>query len=179
MGSSEVRTRISEPGGHRFESCLGPMSFSLLLRQNTLCLIIYWGIHGNPLSFPLPPPLNPCLPLSPSPSPSLSLPLSLPLSPSPSLSLSLSLSLPLPLPLSPSPSPSLSLSLSLSLPLPLPLSPLSLSLSLSLSISLSAPLHAQSFEILSRSIGWGADLQSSKLVQGKGSNPLKVLIKEK
>ena len=159
MGSSEVRTRISEPGGHRFESCLGPMSFSLLLVQNTLCLIIYWGIHGNSLSFPLPPPLNPCLPLSPSPSPSLSLPLS----PSPSL--------PLSLPLSPSPSPSHSHSHSHS--------PSLSSLSLSLSISLSAPLHGQSFEILSRSIGWGADLQSSKLVQGKGSNPLKVLIKEK
>ena len=31
------------------------------------------------------------------------------------------------------------------------------------------------FELLSGSIGWGADLQSSRLVQSKGSNPLKVL----
>ena len=31
---------------------------------------------------------------------------------------------------------------------------------------------------MSGSIGWGAGLQSSRLVQGKGSNPLKVLIKE-
>ena len=36
----------------------------------------------------------------------------------------------------------------------------------------------QSFELLSGSIGWGAGLQSSRLVQGKSSNPLKVLIKE-
>ena len=36
----------------------------------------------------------------------------------------------------------------------------------------------QSIELLSGSIGWGADLQSSRLVHGKGSNPLKVLIKE-
>ena len=28
------------------------------------------------------------------------------------------------------------------------------------------------------STGWGADLQPSRLVQGKGSNPLKALIKE-
>ena len=34
------------------------------------------------------------------------------------------------------------------------------------------------FELVSGSIGWGAGLQSSRLVQGKGSNPLKVLIKE-
>ena len=33
-------------------------------------------------------------------------------------------------------------------------------------------------ELLSGSIGWGTGLQSSRLVQGKGSNPLKVLIKE-
>ena len=31
---------------------------------------------------------------------------------------------------------------------------------------------------ISGSIGWGAGLQSSRLAQGKGSNPLKVLIKE-
>ena len=36
----------------------------------------------------------------------------------------------------------------------------------------------QSFELVSGSIGWGAGLQSSRLAQGKGSNPLKVLIKE-
>ena len=30
----------------------------------------------------------------------------------------------------------------------------------------------------SGSTGWGTGLQSSRLVQGKGSNPLKVLIKE-
>ena len=42
-----------------------------------------------------------------------------------------------------------------------------------------ASLLTQSFELLSGSIGWGAGLQSSTLVQGKGSNPLKVLIKEK
>ena len=41
------------------------------------------------------------------------------------------------------------------------------------------PLLTQSFELLSGSIGWGAGLQFSRLVQGKGSNPLKVLIKEK
>ena len=35
------------------------------------------------------------------------------------------------------------------------------------------------FELLSSSIGCGAGLQSSMLFQGKGSNPLKVLIKEK
>ena len=34
------------------------------------------------------------------------------------------------------------------------------------------------FELVSGSIGWGAGLQSSRLVQGKSSNPLKVLIKE-
>ena len=39
-------------------------------------------------------------------------------------------------------------------------------------------LLTQSFELLSGSIGWGACLQSSRLAQGKGSNPLKVLIKE-
>ena len=33
-------------------------------------------------------------------------------------------------------------------------------------------------ELVSGSIGWGAGLQSSRLAQGKGSNPLKVLIKE-
>ena len=32
---------------------------------------------------------------------------------------------------------------------------------------------------MSGSIGWGAGLQSSRPVQGKGSNPIKVLIKEK
>ena len=41
------------------------------------------------------------------------------------------------------------------------------------------PLLTQSTELLSSSIGWSAGLQSSRLVQGKGSNPLKVLIKEK
>ena len=40
------------------------------------------------------------------------------------------------------------------------------------------PLLTPSFELLSGSIGWGADLQSSRLVQSKGSNPLKVLNKE-
>ena len=40
------------------------------------------------------------------------------------------------------------------------------------------PLLTQSFELLSGSIGWGAGLQSSRLAQGKGSNPLKLLIKE-
>ena len=40
------------------------------------------------------------------------------------------------------------------------------------------PLLTQSFELLSGSIGWGTGLQSSRLVQSKGSNPLKVLIKE-
>ena len=40
------------------------------------------------------------------------------------------------------------------------------------------PLLTQSFELLSSSTGWGTGLQSSRLVQGKGSNPLKVLIKE-
>ena len=33
----------------------------------------------------------------------------------------------------------------------------------------------QSFELLSGLIGWGAGLQSSRLVQSKGSNPVKVL----
>ena len=36
----------------------------------------------------------------------------------------------------------------------------------------------QSFELLSGSIGWGAGLQTSRLVQSKGSNPLKVLNNE-
>ena len=40
------------------------------------------------------------------------------------------------------------------------------------------PLLNQSIELLSGSIGWGTGLQSSRLVQGKGSNPLKVLLKE-
>ena len=40
------------------------------------------------------------------------------------------------------------------------------------------PLLTQSFELLSGSIGWGAGLQTSRLVQSKGSNPLKVLNKE-
>ena len=40
------------------------------------------------------------------------------------------------------------------------------------------PLVTESFELLSSSIGWDAFLESSRLVQGKGSNPLKVLIKE-
>ena len=38
-----------------------------------------------------------------------------------------------------------------------------------------APLLTQSFELLSGSIGWGAGLQTSRLVQSKSSNPLKVL----
>ena len=41
------------------------------------------------------------------------------------------------------------------------------------------PLLTQSFELLSSSISWGPGLQSSRLVQGKGSDPLKVLIKGK
>ena len=40
------------------------------------------------------------------------------------------------------------------------------------------PLLTLSFVLLSGSTGCGAGLQSSRLVQGKGSNPLKVLIKE-
>ena len=40
---------------------------------------------------------------------------------------------------------------------------------------LRTPLLTQSFELLSGSIGWGAGLQSSRLVQSKGSNPLKLL----
>ena len=40
---------------------------------------------------------------------------------------------------------------------------------------LRTPLLTQSIELLSGSIGWGAGLQSSRLVQSKGSNPLKVL----
>ena len=40
------------------------------------------------------------------------------------------------------------------------------------------PLLTQSFELLSGSIGWGAGLQNSILVQSKGSNPLQVLNKE-
>ena len=41
------------------------------------------------------------------------------------------------------------------------------------------PLLIQSFELLTSSIGWSAGLQSSRLVQGKVSNLLKVIIKEK
>ena len=40
------------------------------------------------------------------------------------------------------------------------------------------PLLTQSFELLSGSIGWGAGLQTSRLVQSKDSNPLKVLLQE-
>ena len=40
-------------------------------------------------------------------------------------------------------------------------------------------LLTQSFELLNSSTGWDAVLQSRRLVQGKGSNLLKVLIKEK
>ena len=40
------------------------------------------------------------------------------------------------------------------------------------------PLLTQSFELLSGSIGWGAGLQTSRLVQSKSSNPLKVLEQE-
>ena len=40
------------------------------------------------------------------------------------------------------------------------------------------PLLTQSFELLSGSVGWGAGLQTSRLVQSKGSNPLTVLNKE-
>ena len=32
---------------------------------------------------------------------------------------------------------------------------------------------------MSGSIGWGAGLQSGRLVQGKGSNPVNFLIKER
>ena len=35
--------------------------------------------------------------------------------------------------------------------------------------------HPILIELLSGSIGWGAGLQTSRLVQSKGSNPLKVL----
>ena len=38
--------------------------------------------------------------------------------------------------------------------------------------------HQILIELVSGSIGWGAGLQSSRLAQGKSSNPLKVLIKE-
>ena len=38
--------------------------------------------------------------------------------------------------------------------------------------------HPILIELVSGSIGWGAGLQSSRLAQGKSSNPLKVLIKE-
>ena len=41
------------------------------------------------------------------------------------------------------------------------------------------PLLTQSIELLSDSIGWGIGLQSSRLVQGKGSNLFKVLIWKK
>ena len=37
------------------------------------------------------------------------------------------------------------------------------------------PLLTQFIELLSGSIGWSAGLQTSRLVQSKGSNPLKVL----
>ena len=37
------------------------------------------------------------------------------------------------------------------------------------------PLLTQSFELLNGSIGWGAGLQASRLVQSKSSNPLTVL----
>ena len=40
---------------------------------------------------------------------------------------------------------------------------------------LRTPLLTQSIELLSGLIGWDAGLQSSRLVQSKGSNPLKVL----
>ena len=40
------------------------------------------------------------------------------------------------------------------------------------------PLLTQSFELLCGSIGWGAGLQTSRLVQSKGSNPLKFLSQE-
>ena len=38
--------------------------------------------------------------------------------------------------------------------------------------------HPILIELLSGSIGWGAGLQSSRLVQSKSSNPLKVLQQE-
>ena len=38
--------------------------------------------------------------------------------------------------------------------------------------------HTILIELLSGSIGWDTGLQSSRLAQGKGSNLLKVLIKE-
>ena len=44
-----------------------------------------------------------------------------------------------------------------------------------LSHSRAQRLGEQSFELFSGSIGWGAGLQSSRLVQSKGSNPVKVL----
>ena len=43
---------------------------------------------------------------------------------------------------------------------------------------LRTPLLTQSFELLSGSIGWGAGLQSSRLVQSKSSNLLKVFLQE-
>ena len=36
------------------------------------------------------------------------------------------------------------------------------------------PLLTQSFDLLSGSIGWGAGLKTSRLLQSKGSNLLKV-----
>ena len=58
--------------------------------------------------------------------------------------------------------------------------------SVELSSSLGKPVPQKSgiktpllIQSMSSSIGWGAGLQSSRLVQGKGSNPLKVLTKEK
>ena len=38
--------------------------------------------------------------------------------------------------------------------------------------------HPILIELMSCSIGWGAGVQSSRLVQSKGSNPLKVLLQE-
>ena len=46
-------------------------------------------------------------------------------------------------------------------------------------IYIRTPLLTQPIELLSSLIASGTGLQSSRLVQGKGSNPFKVLIKEK
>ena len=43
---------------------------------------------------------------------------------------------------------------------------------------IATPLLTQYFVLLSGSIGWGAILQTSTLVDSQGSNPLKVLNKE-
>ena len=45
-------------------------------------------------------------------------------------------------------------------------------------LGIGTPLHKNLIDLLSGSIGWGAGLQISKLVESNGSNPLKVLNKE-